>query len=68
MACHGLGYEVLKGNGCAMDGAAEIAEGLRRMCFEFKARSLVRFEDLCKAMIEWETASLRVIATIRVMT
>ena len=66
MACHGS--RNLKGTGCAMDGAAEIAEEVRRMCFEGKARSLVRFEDLCKAVIEWETAPLRVIATIRVMT
>ena len=47
-----------------MDGA----EGMRRMYFEGKARSLVRFEDLRKAVIKWEAASLRVIATTRVMT
>ena len=32
-----------------------------------KARSLVRFEDLRKAVIELKAASLRVIATTRVM-
>ena len=51
-----------------MDSAADIAEGMRRMCFDGKARSLVRFEDLCKAMIELKAASLRVIAPTRVMT
>lgn len=48
-------HETLKRDGCAMTNAEEVVAELYEMYFAGKERSLVRFEDILRAMIDFHT-------------
>ena len=46
-------HEILKGNGCAMESAEAMVTRLWDMYFEGRERSVIKFEDLLKAMMDF---------------
>ena len=55
-AWHVTDHEILVRNGCAKSNAEEVVTELWKMAFAGKERSLIWFEDLLKAIIDFFTA------------
>lgn len=55
LAWHVTDHEILVENGCAMSNAEEVVAELWKMVFAGKERSLIKFEDLLRAIIDFST-------------
>ena len=55
-ARHITDHEILVRNGCAKSNAEEVVTELWKMVFAGKGRSLIKFEDLLRAIIGFSTA------------
>ena len=56
LAWHVTDHEILQKNGCAVSTAEGVVAKLREMYFAGKERSIVKFEDLLRAMIDFHKA------------
>lgn len=56
LAWHVTDHKILERNGCAMSNAEGVVTEIWKMCFAREARSLIKFEDILRSIVDLDTA------------